>query len=934
MGDWDRALKEKRLIDPLIGAALFAGSFLIYLGTLAPSVTTIFDDSLEFQLVCYLPGIAHPTGYPLYTLLGKLFTFLPVGDVAYRVNLMSAFFAALTVVLLYATLRLIVKNRVPAALGAASFALSPVFWSQAVIAEVYALNAAFVALTLCLLLAWARTREEGPSEPFGFSLDSTSLLYLLAFEYGLSLTHHRTMLLLAPAAIIFLLLVDRRLFTSKRLLARLAVLMLAPLVLYLYIPLRGTNMSSLDGVYENTWRGFLTYISAGPYSIFLTENPLQQSRDLASYLVLLRDQFTWLGIALGLVGLGWSFRRPKVGLLLALSFASVALFAILYQVPDVEVFLIPTFLIWALWIGVGFAGVWESFTSLTDRFSHLRVPAARGILYLALLVAGALLPLYLWRSNRGEIDRSQHWEVHDYGEDMLSQPFEEDAVVIGILGEMTLLNYFQATQGLRPELTTIPADREDERLAEVKAQMDAGRPVYLTRPLPGVEDEYHLSSVGPLIRVRERPVSVTDGPSHPLALPFGESILLTGYDAELRDTNSGPRLRVTLYWQAIGAIDEDYKVSVRLLDERGHLGAVQDAYPVGDAYRTNAWRSGETIIDTHDLPILAGLPPGEYGIHVTMYDPETLAPLASAPVGNVSLGSTLGLANVGPWDVADDVGANFARRLSLLGYSAVGEEFRPGDVIPMTFLWQTLTALDEEYHLVLWLEDGAGQKWGEAELPLGGRYAPAAWEPGQVVRDWQALLIPGNANDGSFRVKMQLLAGDEALPRLFYSVPTSSVLDLGEIEVRGRERSFAVPDVLQPLQLRLGENVTLLGYDLEPMEVRPDEQLRLTLYWQCLGLVDTSYTVFVHLLDEEGNIRGQHDSVPGQGTLPTTGWVEGEVITDEYRIPVHLDAPPGPYTIAVGMYDADTGDRLPVFDAGGSLLGDHVRLAGVSLAAH
>ncbi|NIN64846.1 MAG: hypothetical protein GTO63_09125, partial [Anaerolineae bacterium] len=78
----------------------------------------------------------------------------------------------------------------------------------------------------------------------GFSLDSTSLLYLLAFEYGLSLTHHRTMLLLAPAAIFFLLLVDRRLFTSRRLLARLAVLMLAPLVLYLYIPLRGTNMSS------------------------------------------------------------------------------------------------------------------------------------------------------------------------------------------------------------------------------------------------------------------------------------------------------------------------------------------------------------------------------------------------------------------------------------------------------------------------------------------------------------------------------------------------------------------------------------------------------------------------------------------------------------------------------------------------------------------
>ena len=152
----------------LLASGLFIASFILYVSTLAPSVVTIFDDSLEFQLVTYQLGIAHPTGYPLYTLLGKLFTFIPAGgDVAYRVNLLSAFFGAATVALLYLLIvRLssgsMEKNQsstlpfFPSSLsahlggiiGALLFAISPVFWQQATIAEVYTLNAFFVATLL------------------------------------------------------------------------------------------------------------------------------------------------------------------------------------------------------------------------------------------------------------------------------------------------------------------------------------------------------------------------------------------------------------------------------------------------------------------------------------------------------------------------------------------------------------------------------------------------------------------------------------------------------------------------------------------------------------------------------------------------------------------------------------------------------------------
>jgi hypothetical protein len=76
--------------------------------------------------------------------------------------------------------------------------------------------------------------------------------------------------------------------------------------------------------------------------------------------------------------------------------------------------------------------------------------------------------------------------------------------------------------------------------------------------------------------------------------------------------------------------------------------------------------------------------------------------------------------------------------------------------------------------------------------------------------------------------------------------------------------------------------------------------------------MEVSYTVFVHLINKENWIWGQRDSVPGNGTLPTTGWFKGEVIADEYEFTVRPDAPPGEYLIEVGMYDAQTSHRLHV----------------------
>ncbi|NIO72109.1 MAG: DUF2723 domain-containing protein, partial [Anaerolineae bacterium] len=154
-----------------------------------------------------------------------------------------------------------------------------------------------------MLLKWEADRRQRPAAgQVSIPVPPNNLL-LAAFVYGLSLTHHRLMLLLAPAMALFAWLTERRIFTDLRLVSRLILLFLAPLLLYAYIPLRGLHTSSLDGTYQNTWSGFLRHVTASGYNVFITGNPLAQSRPLSFYWQLLVSQFGLVGVALGLVGL-------------------------------------------------------------------------------------------------------------------------------------------------------------------------------------------------------------------------------------------------------------------------------------------------------------------------------------------------------------------------------------------------------------------------------------------------------------------------------------------------------------------------------------------------------------------------------------------------------------------------------------------------------
>ncbi|HYW68219.1 MAG TPA: DUF2723 domain-containing protein, partial [bacterium] len=253
-------------------AVAFLVPLVVYICTLARAVT--FVDSGELSAVAATLGIAHPPGYPLFSLLGRLFSLMPVGTVSFRVGLLSALSAAGASSLIYwagSGLVLRFYRRTPdstrppgAALvwaplaGALLFSLSQTVWSQAVVVEVYCLQTFLVML---LVAACAKA----------LSNPASALTHWpwIAFVCGLGLTNHLTGILMVPALLLFLLLgyTARARETDKIPVPfwRGVGAGVLPLLAYLYLPLRARTMPPVAWDYPDTLQRFLVHVTARQY---------------------------------------------------------------------------------------------------------------------------------------------------------------------------------------------------------------------------------------------------------------------------------------------------------------------------------------------------------------------------------------------------------------------------------------------------------------------------------------------------------------------------------------------------------------------------------------------------------------------------------------------------------------------------------------------
>ncbi|MBI4673514.1 MAG: DUF2723 domain-containing protein [Chloroflexi bacterium] len=793
----ERLYRDRARLDWIVGAALFVLTFIIYLKTLAPSVAYLFDDSLEFQLLASRMAIAHPTGYPLYSILIKLATFLPFGDVAYRVNLVSALSAAGAVAFLYLAARLVTNHfmraenligaileRAPALLAALVFAFGETFWSQAVLAEVYTLQAFLTAVMLWLVLRWSakigKREAENASRlaphvsrftphcfrgrQFHVSRFTPHVsLVLITFFAGLMLTHHRISILIFPALAIHVLSYDRSFLRQPRTLLKMALAFALPLLLYSYLPIRGTVTSSLDGAYQNTPEGFLNWILGTAYTVFVTQNPLSQERDASYYWMLFANTFTPFGLLAAFGGFVAIFLRAwREWLLLTLCLAANLVFVLTYRVADIDVFFIPTFLLGALFFAAGLAGLlWLAYYALSNRIAT--IAACVGALVML------LLPFALYQNNYARVDLSNKRDIYLYGADIVTDrnlPVSGSPALIGILGEMSLVRYFQDTLGWGAQLETIAADKEDARLAAVDRVLNEGRRAYLTRPLAGVETKYSLSAIGPLILVSPKPIKQEPiGFSHTPDANF-DGATLVGYDLE----PTGEDVQLTLVWRVDQKIRSDRLVSIKLLNAQGERAAQMDRKPVLDAYPTTAWRKGEYIFDTYRVPFLVGAKPGEYLLQVTMYDPGSGKVFGQRELGRVNVPAStqnvaselLGVSEI----VLRELGG-----IQFAGYDLdTTEPYAPGTGIPVTLLWrmpQNGMARDIE----LTVTDQLGHVIASQIARVGG-----AGGGGQYVRQELGIPLPETLAAGKYAVQVNVRGG-MTLPF------TSKSMTLGRLEV-------------------------------------------------------------------------------------------------------------------------------------------------------
>jgi hypothetical protein len=327
-----------------IGVGIFILTLVLYLITSYPTVAYI--DSGELAIVNWSLGIAHPTGYPLYTLLGHLFSLLPLKLIATQ-NLFGSVCTAFAVVLLFLTVAGIAERRpitmASTAIASLIFGISPLIWSQGVTNEVYGLHLLFISLMLWFL-----------SRPF-----SSRRLVMYSLVLGLSFGNHLSTILTVPAFLVYVFLnrsavkrVPRAIWLSVAVIALSATI-------YLYLPIRSSLDPLMDWGEPTNWASFYRHVSGWQYRVWMFDRGFSEiARQLGAFAVTIFEQFPISFWPFVLVGFWYGFRRfrPLAGYALLILLFDI-LYALNFSIPDIDNYLIPSVVVVFLFAGFAVVGL-------------------------------------------------------------------------------------------------------------------------------------------------------------------------------------------------------------------------------------------------------------------------------------------------------------------------------------------------------------------------------------------------------------------------------------------------------------------------------------------------------------------------------------------------------------------------------------------------
>ncbi len=409
------------------------------------------------------------------------------------------------------------------------------------------------------------------------------------------------------------------------------------------------------------------------------------------------------------------------------------------------------------------------------------------------------------------------------------------------------------------------------------------------------------------------PLSVCDSASPPLAR-YGELLL---HDAWIEQTAAADSaLTVALCWSVDAAVDLPISTSLALTDPAARRDLARADAPLLDSSGrpTSLWAPGAPVLTYHVLPLPVGAPPLAYELSATAYGLSTegdVRPLELIDQSGAPGGQSARLGNVSLQPGDPDISNPYRQPdpssvdgpvslgpLRLRGGSVSPGPFQPGQNVAVDLLWAGPTdLLAPDLQPAVVLRQGDTTLAEAADAPVQGRFPTGQWPVGEDVAEVRFLTVPAGAT-GTARVEVVL--GEQRV-----------LLDERELVDSGGR--FDAPTPTVPVEVPFGDVATLVGFDVPTLTNPNDSPLPVTLYWRAeRDDVPQDYVVFAQLLDKDGRLIAQQDSMAGDGQRPPTAWLAGEYITDSRALLFREADFTGPASIAVGLYEPATGIRLTI----------------------
>jgi hypothetical protein len=277
----------------------------------------------------------------------------------------------------------------------------------------------------------------------------------------------------------------------------------------------------------------------------------------------------------------------------------------------------------------------------------------------------------------------------------------------------------------------------------------------------------------------------------------------------------------------------------------------------------------------------------------------------------------------------------FGDSVELVGYDIDRDALSAGEDVNVTLYWHALTPLADDYVIFVHLLDHDLAIWGARDTHPGlGRLPTSQWQAGQYLADTIPVPIDPEAAGiapAELRIEVGLydLATMERLPIADAEGRPVAIPIIGRLKLASAVTTANEPPIVD--HQRFGDAILLKGYNV-PVNAQAGQPLPIDLYWQALAAPGRDYSVFIHLLDDEGNLVAQQDSPPQQGRYPTSLWAESEHLVDRHMLILPASLASGAYRLIAGVYDPTNGVRLPVMSEAGQVIGDHVDLPTVHIA--